>query len=102
MTDEVSKGMWSSIGQPNRDTVGKDDFNGGISTFDNLDRNEDRFGNFWLSMFMFLKPSVERGDGTANFTGDLSSGGLAGEHTPNGLLLYLATVTNTGHEGLRG
>ena len=92
----------SRIVKANRDTGGKNNFDGMSRTINNLDGNEGRrLAGLFFCLCMFLEPTVDGMGSTTDFSCDLSNGGVAITDSPNGLLLDFSTVTDTGHEELK-
>ena len=102
MANERGKGLGSRIIQANRDTGGKNNFDGMGRTINNFDGNEGRrLAGLFFCLLMFLEPTMNGVGSATDISCDLSNGGAGIPHSPNGLLLDFGTITNTRHDELK-
>ena len=100
--NERGKELGSRIIQANRDTGGKNNFDGMSRTINNFDGNEGRrIDGLFFCILMFLEPTMNSAGSTTNFSCDLRNGGEGISDSPNGLLLDFGTITNVGHDELK-
>ena len=100
--NERDKGLWSRIVKANRDTGGKNNFDGMSRTINNFDGNEGRrIAGLFFCLLMFLEPTVDGMGSATDISCDLSNGGVGISDSPNGLLLDFSTVTDTRHDELK-